>query len=104
MKGSSPAGSALSDECLAHFQKGSIVAYISIVCHYSEPLGSFVSRLTGDANVAAEIVQDSFNKLWLRHAVIGNADSIEAFLYTSARHSCFMHLDKGSKHGSIFQR
>src|SRR5258708_32488269 len=97
-------GSALTEECLAHFRQGSNLAYMKMVCHFSEPLNGFVFRLTGNAKASAEIVQDSFNQLWLRHEIIYTAAGIEAFLYTAARWSCFIYLERPNYHGSIFQR
>jgi len=98
MKESSFPGSALTEECLQHFQKGSNLAYITIVCHFSKPLGSFVSRFTGNATATAEIVEDSFNKLWLRHEIMCTAAGIEAFLFTVARHGCLLYQQQYNHH------
>ncbi len=69
---------------------------MTIVCHFRQTLGDFALRMTGDAKTATEIVEDSFNKLWLRHEMMSTADSIEAFLFTAARHGCFIHLDQSN--------
>ncbi len=77
---------------------------MAIVCHFRESLGEFVYRLTGNTKTTLEIVEDSFNKLWLRHEMMRTATDIETFLLTAARHACFIHLNRSNNHGSIFQR
>ena len=92
-------GNTLSGECMRHFRQGSNLAYAAIIGCFSERLSRFVQEQTGDAKATSDIVQSSFNRLWLRHAVIADAAGIEAFLYTEARHACvaFMALQQAKK-------
>lgn len=102
MKEFSLPGNALSGECMRHFRQGSNLAYAIIIGCFSERLSGFVQVQTGDAKVTSDIVQNCFNRLWLRHAVIADAAGIEAFLFTEARHSCvaFMALQQAKKQAS----
>ncbi|HSC39872.1 MAG TPA: hypothetical protein VLD19_18445 [Chitinophagaceae bacterium] len=99
MKEFSLPGNVLSGECMRHFRQGSNLAYAMIIGCFSERLSDFVQVQTGNAKVTSEIVQSSFNRLWLRHAVIADAAGIEAFLFTEARRACvaFMALQQAGK-------
>ena len=99
MKEFSLPGNTLSGECMRHFRQGSNLAYATIISCFSERLRGFVQAQTGDALATSDIVQNSFNRLWLRHAVITDAAGIEAFLFTEARHACvaFMALQQAKK-------
>jgi len=59
---------------------------------YSKPLFYFAAKFVED-EVAKDIVQDVFVKLWSGHEII-ISKSLNALLFTMVKNSCLQHLEK----------
>lgn len=53
----------------------------------------FAQRIVHRGEVAEEIVQDSFVKVWEARSSFKSPENIKAFLYISTRNACFNHLE-----------
>lgn len=89
-------------ELLHRLQLGDIQAFDYIFGKFYSALCFFATRLTSERFVAEEIVQDTFYKLWNKHADFVSLNSIKAFLYISTRNASINFLNKEqrkTKHG-----
>ncbi len=53
--------------------------------HYHAPLARYAQRITGEASLAADVLQDVFMKLWERRTTLEATTSVQALLYTMVR-------------------
>ena len=63
---------------------------------YNRRLITFIYRLTKSETIAAELVQDIFVKLWVRHAELAEVNNVQAYLFTMASNRTIDHLRKVS--------
>ncbi len=68
---------------------------------YSKPLFYYAAKFVED-EVARDIVQDVFVKLWSDRAITIR-QSLNALLFTMVRNSCFQHLEKQKVRNKYFQ-
>lgn len=60
---------------------------------YLRELTYFAQRIVKREEVAEEIVQDTFVKVWEARQNFKSSENIKAFLYISTRNACFNHLE-----------
>lgn len=73
---------------LTGFKKGTIGSFSYYYQLFYTPLRYFAGQLTGDTAAAADIVSDTFIKLWQRHAHFQTEANIKAFLYITTKNAC----------------
>lgn len=56
------------------------------------PLGMYALRMVDDADVAEDLVQDAFMKVWLYIGDGGEIDNFSSFMYRTVRNVCLTHL------------
>ncbi|MGZ3850020.1 MAG: RNA polymerase sigma factor [Flavisolibacter sp.] len=61
---------------------------------YYSPLVYFANGIVSDRETAADIVEDSFVKLWERSGILSKPGSIQSYLYTTVRNAAIDHLRK----------
>ncbi len=59
--------------------------YNKAVTSYSDGIYRFILKNIRDEEMARDIVQDSFEKLWIHHHQV-NADAVKSYLYSTAYH------------------
>lgn len=59
--------------------------------HYAGLVG-FVRRYVKGTEIAEELVQDLFLKIWSRRGSLGEIDSVKTYLYRAARNTALNHL------------
>lgn len=70
------------------FQGGDHVAFSICFDRYYAPLCYFAKGfLPGSPAIAADVVQDAFERLWERHADFGQEASIRSFLYVTVKNA-----------------
>jgi RNA polymerase sigma-70 factor (family 1) len=74
---------------LLKLNAGDRVAFGQIFTLFYRPLCFFATRLAGNSSAAEEIVQDTFFKIWERHADFLTLQSLKAFLYIATRNACY---------------
>jgi len=76
------------------FQRGSEAGFNYCFRQFYAALCYFASRMIKDQQTAEDIVEESFIKLWDRHAGFTTIKSIKSFLYRTTRNSCLNHLKR----------
>lgn len=59
---------------------------------YYPGLVGFVRRYVKGTDIAEELVQDLFLKIWSRRGSLGEIDSVKTYLYRAARNTALNHL------------
>lgn len=70
--------------------------YNDAVMLYSDGIYRFVMKNIRDSERARDIVQDSYEKLWLHHHQV-NADAVKSYLYSTAYHRLIDVVRKDSR-------
>ncbi|HVI44597.1 MAG TPA: RNA polymerase sigma-70 factor [Chitinophaga sp.] len=78
-------------------RRGDQAAFHALFLQFYAPLCYFTERLTGDREVALEIVSDVFLKLWQKRAGFNHLLSIKSFLYTAAKHASLNYLRSNAR-------
>jgi RNA polymerase sigma-70 factor (ECF subfamily) len=83
------------DTWVTQVANGDAAAFERMVSEFAAPLRRFVFRYTRSRDVASEIVQDVFYKLWrnrMRGAVFAGRPQLQAYLYRAARNNALDHI------------
>lgn len=72
-------------ELLLSIADGDEKAFELILNKYSDVLGSYIYKLTHSREIAEEIVQDAFLKLWTNREALRNIKNFHAWLYTVSK-------------------
>ena len=78
-------------------QLGSELAFTCLYDLYSKQLYRNIFRLVKDEDVAQELLQDLFLKIWEKRADIDPDKSFKSFLYKVAENLVYMHFRRLSK-------
>ncbi|KQC02049.1 RNA polymerase sigma factor [Pedobacter sp. Hv1] len=76
-------------EILVKIAGGDQLAFNLLFKHYHIYVHSFSRKITHSDNLAVEIVQDIFLKIWLGREKLGHIDSFGAYLNRLVRNHCF---------------
>lgn len=80
-----------SSKGLFHLTRNNLT-FDELFLEYSKPLFYYASKFV-EKEVARDIVQDIFEKLWADQKIIIR-QSLNAFLFTMARNACLQHIEK----------
>lgn len=72
--------------------------------HYYSPMVRFCIRYVADSDIASEIVQDLFVKLWSNREKISFNTSFESYMLTSVRNSAITYINKERAHNEVHLR
>ena len=72
--------------------------------HYYSPMVRFCIRYVADSDIASEIVQDLFVKLWSNREKITFNTSFESYMLTSVRNSAITYINKERAHNEAHLR
>jgi len=72
---------------------GDIRAYETLFRRYYEPLCLYVNKITKDIDVAEEIVQELFFKLWKDRASLRIICAVKPYLYGAAKNQSLQYLE-----------
>ncbi|MCM5528413.1 RNA polymerase sigma factor [Parasegetibacter sp. NRK P23] len=78
--------SHIQQEWLSLIAKGDEKAFTDFFVHYSGPVHAFIYNHSGDKDLADDILQDIFTKIWLTRESLEEVKNISAYLFTIARH------------------
>lgn len=57
-----------------------------------DPLGKYAFALVLDHDIAEDIVQDVFVRIWEKHQSVIQSPQVRSYLYRAVRNTCFNHL------------
>jgi RNA polymerase sigma-70 factor (ECF subfamily) len=77
-----------------------IKEYNNCVDAHADGLYRFALKTLGDKEKARDVVQDSFERLWLKHETVDN-DKSKSYLYTTAYHACIDLIRSDKRKGKI---
>ncbi|WP_343303915.1 RNA polymerase sigma-70 factor [Chitinophaga niabensis] len=69
--------------------EGNENAFAVLFNNYYNQLGDFIIRIAESEDIAQEIVQDVFLKIWINRQALAQVDSFKAYLFTVARNHAF---------------
>jgi len=82
---------------ILQLQQGSDQAFTLLYDKYSKQLYRNILRLTKDENIAEELLQDLFLKIWESRENINPEKSFKSFLYKVAENLVYAHFRKIAK-------
>jgi RNA polymerase sigma-70 factor (family 1) len=80
--------------CLLQVAEGSEKAFRTLFNQYHQRLGSHISHLTKSTELAEEIVQDVFLKIWMNRDALAEVQNFSAYLYILSRNHALNCLKK----------
>lgn len=89
---------------IAKMKTGDRESFNRIFRHYYSPLVRFCVRFVGDADQAAEIVQDLFVKLWTNREKLNFTSSFESYMLRSVRNAAITYINKEKAHAEAHER
>ena len=79
-------------------------SFNQIFRHYYPPLLRFCIRFVGDADTAAEIVQDLFVKLWSGREKLNLTTGFQPYMMRSVRNAAITYINKERSHAEVNER
>ncbi len=79
---------------MSRVSSGDQIAFRKIYDAYFDRLSSYVFKFNKSEEITTEIVQDVFLKIWLSRDVLGNINSLQAYIFTAARNLSIDYLRK----------
>jgi RNA polymerase sigma-70 factor (family 1) len=83
--------------------QGDEKAFAILFYHYKDKLYTYALRLTDEAELAEEMVQDVFLKIWINRAELKKIDSIDAYLFTIIRNQSYNAIKKRAHEAVILK-
>ena len=93
---------ASPDLPLQSFQSGGYHAFETIFLHYRDRLCYFALKIVKNRDVAEDIVQEAFVRLWLRRQKV-QLDTLESYLFTITRNLAVDHLKTTAQQHKFYQ-
>ncbi len=76
------------------FQQGDEFAFISIYNRYKSPVYAFCVKMVGDRELARDVMQETFLRVYENRDRLVNLGSFKAWIFTIARNQCLNQLRK----------
>ena len=82
---------------LMQLAAGNEAAFKELFNQYHKQLGTYIYRITNSYELAEEIVQDVFLKVWMNHEIFANVSSFKAYLFVLSKNHTLNYLRKLTK-------
>jgi len=82
------------NQLLLRVANGDEHAFAELFRWYAGPLGEFVLKITDTIELAEEVVQDCFIKIWLRRDTLTTVQNFSGYLFIICRNQAFLALKK----------
>ena len=89
---------------LIKVSKGDEIAYNRLFYRYHQQLGTHIFRITNSMDLAEEIVQDVFLKIWINREVLSGVHNFKAYLFVISKNhtlNCLRKLSRQRHHLNI---
>lgn len=86
---------------LISLQKGDVKAFEKLYFFYSKKLYGNILRMVKSTEIAEEILQELFQRIWEKRKTIDTAKSFKSYLFTIAKHLVYDFLHRQVKQRSI---
>lgn len=86
---------------LIKLSKGSEQAFSRLFYAYKDKLFTFLYGITRSEEIAQDLLQDVFSRIWLHRAQATDIDNFNAYIYRMARNNAIDALRRFSKENSI---
>jgi RNA polymerase sigma-70 factor (family 1) len=90
-----------AEEYFLLFQKGEERGFDYFYHEYFRPLLHYALSILHEQNLAEDVLEDCFVKLWEKRLTVESAATIKPYLYTAVRNTCFNLLNR-EKHKSRY--
>ena len=82
---------------------GDKTSFDTLFRHYYSPLVRFCFRFVADEDIAAEIVQDLFVRIWTGRDKLKITTSFESYLTSSVRNASYTYINTQRSHNEVHQ-
>lgn len=90
-------GNEKEKELLIQVSQGNESAFKVLIDLYSDRLGHFIAKITHNKEIAEEIVQDIFLKIWITRESLSTVHSFHSWLFTVSKNHAINALRKAVK-------
>lgn len=84
----------MTDNLAKAIASGSKLAFESVFLSYFPKVKRFISGLLQDENIAEDLAQDIFVKIWQNRSDLVNIENLNAYFYQAARNITYQHIRK----------
>ncbi|WP_374948151.1 RNA polymerase sigma factor [Mucilaginibacter sp.] len=84
-------------DLLLQVARGDEYAFSELFKTYHQQLGTHIYRITESMELAEEVVQDTFLKIWLNREALSNVDNFRAYLFVLSKNHALNCLRKLAK-------
>lgn len=84
----------ISSEIITALCAGDHIAYEQVYYHYSDSIRRFLITLTRSEDMAEEITQETFIKIWEKRDSIDSSKNFKTYLYTIARNAALSYFNR----------
>ena len=81
-------------EILQRVSQGDERAFAALFNHYHQRLGLHIYKITHSADLAEEVVQDVFLKIWLHRELLDGVENFPVYLYVIYKNAALNCLKK----------
>jgi len=92
------------EELLLRLSEGNLDGFRALMEWYFPLLAAFAEKFVSDRALAQDIAQDTFIKVWQRHASFGNMLALRKFMYVTTRNGCLNALRERQRAGKRDER
>lgn len=92
------------DILIQNMMAGDRKSFDTLFRRFYTPMVRFCIRFVGDVDVACEIVQDLFVRLWTGREKLSINSSFESYLLRSVRNASISYINKVRSHDEVHQR
>ncbi|QRR04135.1 sigma-70 family RNA polymerase sigma factor [Dyadobacter sandarakinus] len=83
-------------EILKQVSRGDERAFAALFNHYHQRLGLHIYKITRSEDLAEEVVQDVFLKIWMNRELLATVDNFPVYLYVISRNAALNCLKKAA--------
>jgi RNA polymerase sigma-70 factor (family 1) len=77
--------------------EGDEKAFEQIYHHYNQRLAAYITRMTGDREQAAELIQNIFVKVWVSRELLASVQHPTSYLFNVAANATLNYLKKAAR-------